>query len=179
MKQLYFFLFLFFLLVFEGVAFELLPSNLVVGHLLIIPHWIVIFLFLLAIFYDGDTTSYSVIYGIIFGLLIDIVYTSVLGVYMFAYPVTVYIIKELKNLFHTNFLVVFLLGTIGLIFADTMIHIVYSAANITDMNLINYLSNRLLPTVLANVIFLIVMYPIFKNRFIKWKKEQVDKGATF
>ncbi|MGM8212997.1 rod shape-determining protein MreD [Virgibacillus sp. W0430] len=179
MRQLYFSLILFFLLVFEGIAFELLPNNLVVGDLFIIPHWIFVFLFLMAVFYENNTNAYSIIFGIIFGLLIDIVYTGILGVYMFAYPVTLYIISNLKNLFHANFIVTLFLGIIGITIVDSIIHLVYIAVGIINIGWSNYLIYRLLPTLVGNLIFLIAMYPIVKNRFIKWKSEQLDQGTAF
>lgn len=174
MKKLYLFLILFFLLVFEGIALELLPSKLAVGDLLIIPHWIFIFLFLMSVYYEKESIFYSIIFAITFGLLIDIVYTGILGVYMFVYPVALYLLNSLKKLLHENFLVILVLSGIGIIVTDGMIHIVYTVIGITNMEWLNYLIYRLLPTVLANLIFLIVLYPIMKSRLIKWQKEQVD-----
>lgn len=172
MKQLYFSIFLFLLLALEGIAFELLPSTFVDGNLMFIPHWIYIFLLFIVLFYDNEFTYYSIIYGIVFGLLIDIVYTDVLGVYMFAYPVSLYVIKELKNFFHTTIYITIILGIIGLAITDIIILTVYLAVGIVDISWASYFTYRLLPTIVANIIFLLFLYPMLKNRLLKWQEEE-------
>src|SRR5690625_651119 len=100
MKRLYLPLILFLFMVLEGVALELLPANLVMSNSIIVPHWVFIFLAFIAIFFDEENTYYSILYAVIFGLLIDVVYTGVLGVYMFSYAVSVYVIYGLKKMIH-------------------------------------------------------------------------------
>lgn len=79
MKHLYLPLILFLLLITEGVALEILPSSIVLSDTLIVPHWVFICLIFIAVLYDNENTYYSVLYALIFGILIDIVYTGVLG----------------------------------------------------------------------------------------------------
>src|SRR5690625_7032993 len=87
MNRIYLPLVLFLVMVLEGVALELLPATVTDGKLLIISHWVLISLVFSAIFFDDEHTSYSVVYAIIFGLLIDIVYIHILGIYMFTYAI--------------------------------------------------------------------------------------------
>ncbi|WP_193433359.1 rod shape-determining protein MreD [Virgibacillus necropolis] len=175
MRRLYLPLVLFFFVILEGVAIELLPASFVMSDLLIIPHWVFIFLLYIALFYDNDRTYFSVLYGAIFGLLIDIVYTGVLGVYMFAYAFTIYVMHGIRKLLHSNIYVTILLGIIGILFADFTIYLVYSVVGLTDMVLEDYMLYRLLPTIIANLLFLLVLYPITKNRLSKWQDEQITK----
>lgn len=163
MKRLIFFPILFLLLIFEGIALKLLPEMLININLLIVPHWVFIFLVLMALFYDRSITYYSIIYACFFGLLVDVVYTNVLGVYMFAYPVAIYVIYLLKGVFHTNFYTSILMTTIGLCVTEIIIHFIYLTVDITDMLWLDSVVNRLLPTILANIILLIILYPLFKN----------------
>ncbi|MFZ3576408.1 rod shape-determining protein MreD [Virgibacillus sp. DJP39] len=175
MKRLYLPLILFVFVILEGVAIELLPSDLVMNNLLIIPHWVFVFLLYMAIFYDSDHTYFSVLYGAIFGMLIDIVYTGVLGVYMFAYAFTIYLLHGISKFVHGNIHVTILLGIIGIMFADFIIYLIFSVVGLTDMVLANYLLYRMVPTILANLLLLIVLYPIIKNRLIKWQDDQISK----
>lgn len=176
MKRLYLPLILFLILNLEGVALELLPNFLVNTSSLIVPHWVFVFLLFMAIFFDDEDTYYSIIYAIIFGLLIDVVYTGVLGVYMFSYAIVIYIIHELKRLFHANLFVTMILGLLGIALADISIYIIYSVIGMTNMLWGDYLVYRLLPTVLANIIFLIIFYPISKNKLMHWRKDRVSEG---
>ncbi|MEC5422043.1 rod shape-determining protein MreD [Virgibacillus sp. C22-A2] len=178
MKRLYIPLFLFLFLVLEGVALELLPVNLVMSNLYIIPHWVLVFLVLIAIFYDRENTYFSVLYGLIFGLLIDIVYTGILGVYMFSYGMVIYIIHGLIKLLHGNIHVSLLLGVTALVLADISINTVYTVVGITDMLWKDYFMVRLIPTVLSNLVFLLVLYPIMMKRLDRWGREQLTSSNS-
>lgn len=178
MKRLYLPLILFLLMILEGVALELLPAKLIIGSILIIPHWVFIFLVCIAVFYDEENTFYSVMYGAIFGLLIDIIYTGVLGVYMFTYAVSVYVVYGLKKMLHANLYATLLLSFIGIVLTDVMINFIYSVVGIADMQWGSYLLYRLLPTVLANLLFLLILYPFFKNRLVTWRKERLNRNNT-
>lgn len=175
MKRLYLPLILFVFVIVEGVAIELLPASFVINDLLIIPHWVFIFLLYMAIFYDSDQTYFSVLYGALFGLLIDLVYTNVLGVYMFAYAFIIYVVHGIRKLLHGNIYVTILLGIVGILLVDFTIYLIYSVVGLTDMALVDYLEYRLIPTILANLVFLLILYP-FKNRLLKWHDEQIKKN---
>lgn len=171
MKRLYLPLILFFFVVLEGVALDLLPVQLLSAKTIIVPHWIFVILVFTSLFYDKENTYYSIVYGVIFGLLIDIVYTGVLGVYMFSYGFVIYIIHELRRLLHANFYAVTIIGIVGLSITDLFIHTVFKMIGFADVTWEEYLLLRLLPTVLANLIFLIILYPIFKKRLLNWGSE--------
>lgn len=173
MKRLYLPLILFVVVVLEGVALNLLPPSMVKGSIFIIPHWALIVLLYFALFYDRQNTYYSVIYAGVFGLLIDIVYTSVLGVYMFAYALVIFMVHSIRNRFHGNLLSVFILGLVGISLADAIIHTVYSLAGLSSISWNLYLLHRLLPTVLANLLFLIAAYPFLARRLERWQQEQL------
>src|SRR5699024_1059049 len=81
---------LLFLLIFEGVALELLPNNLLNLSVIITPHWILVFLITLSFLYEEADPQEFIPYAIIFGLLVDIVYTDTLGVYMFDYGLALF-----------------------------------------------------------------------------------------
>ncbi|WP_206207823.1 rod shape-determining protein MreD [Virgibacillus profundi] len=178
MKRLYLPLFLFLFLILEGVALELLPASLIMSDYLIVPHWVFIFLVYLAIFYDEENTYFSVVYALAFGLLIDIVYTGILGVYMFSYGLITYIIHGVKKVLHGNFYVTVLLGLMGLALADISINGIFIVVGISDMLWKDYFTYRLLPTVISNLVFLLVLYPVMVKRLIRWSKEQLAGRNT-
>ncbi|WP_106497019.1 rod shape-determining protein MreD [Lentibacillus sp. Marseille-P4043] len=171
MKRLFIPLILFLVVILEGVALELLPTRLVTGDFLIIPHWALVFLVYVSMFYDKENTYSSVFYGIMFGMLIDIVYTGVLGVYMFTYAFVIYIVQGLKKLLHANIYVTILLGIFGIILGDFTIYIIFSVIGITEIAWQHYIIYRLLPTVLANLLFLLILYPLVRRPLIKWRDE--------
>lgn len=178
MDKIYLPLILFLLLTFQGIAFDLLPNFLVNGSTFIIAHWVFVVLILITLYYDQNQSYHAILYGIIFGLLIDIVYTEVLGVYMFTYATIIYLIHTLQKTINVNFYVTIVLGLIGIALVDASIYIIYSVVGLTNMLLGEYLFHRLLPTVLANIIFLIILYPVLKRVFVKWGNWHLSKRGA-
>ncbi|MFD1171410.1 rod shape-determining protein MreD [Oceanobacillus picturae] len=178
MKRLYLPLILFLFLVMEGVALDLLPGSLLTGDLLIVPHWVLIYLVFITIFYDKETTYFSIIYALTFGLLIDVVYTGILGVYMFSYAFAIYITHLLNKMLHGNIHVSILLGAVAVILSDISIHVIYLVAGVNDMMWKDYFMTRLLPTLISNLVFLVVLYPIVVKRLTTWGQEQLSRSNT-
>ncbi|MFD2759554.1 rod shape-determining protein MreD [Lentibacillus juripiscarius] len=170
---------LFLLLVLEGVALDLLPFSLVESDVQLVPHWVLVFLILKIIFFDREDTYASVIHGFIFGFLIDVVYTGVLGVYMFSYALVVYLIHGLAKVLHANFFAAMLLSITGVALTDVFINIIFSVAGISEVVWSDYLIFRMLPTALANGLFLLLLYPLLASRFVKWKEERFSGGSGY
>ncbi|WP_010651044.1 rod shape-determining protein MreD [Oceanobacillus massiliensis] len=177
-KRFYIPLILFLLTILEGVALELLPPDLVKNNMLIVPHWVLAFLIFVAVFYDRDNTYHSIVYGLIFGLLIDVVYTGVLGVYMFSYALVLYIVHGLTKLLQGNIYVLLLLGMLGVCLSELSIYLIYTSAGLIDMVFENYLMDRLLPTVLLNLVFILLIYPFTAKRLARWEREQLTGNST-
>lgn len=175
MKRLFFPFILFLLLVCEGIALDLLPAALTSAEIYIIPHWVLLFLVLVSLFYDAEETFYAIIYGVCFGLLIDIVYTGVLGVYMFVYPFSLYIVHLLKRFLQTNLLMTLFNAAIGIIVTEVLLLFIFSIVGIADISRAHFIVNRLLPTLLANLLFLVPLYFLLRKPFSKWGNVQFDK----
>lgn len=164
MKQFLFVIVLFLLIISEGIAIDFLPEAILASKRLITPHWVFIFLFIILMFYDHEESYYAIAYGIIFGLLTDIIYTDVLGVYTFVYPFVLYIISILKTYVNNNIIMLTILTIFGLILVEILLFVLYGAIGVGEMSITYFIQNRLLPTVLANVVFMFLLY--FLSR--KW-----------
>src|SRR5699024_8308420 len=134
---------LFVILITEGIALEILQSRIVLSDTLVVLHWVFICLVLIAVFYYKENTYYSVLYALIFGLLMYVVYTGVLGVYMFSYAVVIYVVHGAKKMFHSNIYVTMFLGIIGIVLAEIIINIVFSVVDISVMTWYEYTIYRL------------------------------------
>ncbi|MRH42977.1 rod shape-determining protein MreD [Aquibacillus halophilus] len=175
MQKFYLPLFLLALVVLEGVALDFIPNISVLDDLLVIPHWLLVFLVMVAVFYDQENTYFSIVNAILFGLLIDVVYTSVIGVYMFVYALTIYLIHGLSKLLHTNYFVVLLMTIIAVGIADIGIYFIYFFIGTMDIFWEEYMMTRLIPTILANILFFLICYPIVKRKLVKWSIVQFDR----
>ncbi|WP_110927087.1 rod shape-determining protein MreD [Bacillus massiliglaciei] len=127
-------------------------------HVLLIPRFMAVFLFFVTIY---GSRKYGMIYGAILGLGYDVVYTEILGVYMFLLPFLAYLLSKLMRVLHMNLWVVclvslFFVGVIELVSYE--INVVLS---FTAMNFGEFLTSRLLPTLLLNFVFILLFcYPL-------------------
>ena len=175
MKRLLFPLILFLLVVSEGIAIELLPPSLSSANMLISPHWVFIFLLLILLLYDTDETFFSIIYGVIFGLLIDVVYTGVLGVYMFVYPFTLYLMHLAKRFLQTNIYMTGLITIVSLFIVEVLLFFIYSIVGTVQKSFVQFLLHRFLPTTLANILFFIPLYLLTAKKLNQYRQEQLEK----
>jgi rod shape-determining protein MreD len=178
MKKLYLPLILLLIVSLEGVATAMLPKQFIGGDTWLIPHWTLLFLVLVAMLYDLDDSYYSLLYALIFGLLKDIVYTDILGVYMFTYGFSIYLILELRRVLHGNIFVAALLGLLSIVFADVIGYLIYHVIGIAPMDFVTYLLHRLLPTLGANLIMLVILYLIFQKPLQKWSDSQLRRTTS-
>lgn len=170
-RWLYIPLIIFILIAIEGVSLELLPAIIVQSKSILVAHWALVFIVYVALFFDTRETLYSVYYAAATGLIIDIAYTDVLGVYMFAYGLTIYLVYLLGNVLQVNLIGTLTIGAIGIAFADFLIYIIYAFIGITFVTIADYSYYRLLPTILANIVFLLVLYPLVHQRFNRWSEQ--------
>ncbi|HLR14602.1 MAG TPA: rod shape-determining protein MreD [Bacillota bacterium] len=158
----------------QGVAIEIATSFTSMQDVYIIAHWVLVFVICISLLFDSESSYYGIVYGVIFGLLIDIVYTDMLGTYMLGYGLTMFILQGVKHVFFTNIYTTMLMVAVGIMVADLFIHGIYAMVGIVDIPFWVYVWTRLLPTVLANLIFLIVLYPFVYRRFPRWRMEYTD-----
>src|SRR5699024_2674548 len=134
-----------------------------------------IFLLLISLIYDTNDTFFSVVYGVVFGLLIDIVYTGTLGVYMFVYPFTLYVVHIIKRFLQTNMYMAVAVLAVSLFIIEVLLMLIYSIVDLIEVNNISFLLNRFLPTLFANILFLIPAYLLSVNKMKRLREEQLEK----
>ncbi len=161
----------------QGVAIEIAMSFSSMQHVYIIAHWVFVLLICIAMFFDTDHSYFAVGYGVLFGLLADVVYTDMLGIYMLGYGIALFIVQGIRKAFHANVYTTMLMLILGIIVADTFIHLIYTMVGIVDIPLWDYIWTRLLPTILANTIFLLLVYP-FVHKRLSHLKDALKEGTS-
>lgn len=149
---------LLFMLAFEGVAIELLPTSIKFAEIYLIPQWILMFLILVVAFSYHNQPIVPILYGALFGLMTDIVYTNILGVYMFVLGLSVYVAQLLNRLFQANLLMIIIIATVSLFVLEVSLLLIYTSLGISTMPFTDFLIYRLIPTWLANLLFIVIIY---------------------
>src|SRR5699024_3760312 len=115
MKRIFIPIILLIMLAIEGVAMELLPPSIKFASIYLTPHWLLLFLILVVTFAYPNESFIPIVYAAVFGLMTDIVYTGVLGVYMFMLALAVYIGQLLNRYLQTNFSMLLVISLASLV----------------------------------------------------------------
>lgn len=164
-------LFLFFFIM-ESIFVELLPVQHFNSNRIIVPHFLLIVILFFTIY--GNKT-HGIIYGFAFGLLFDIVYTEVIGIYLFMIPLIAYITSKMMQILQSNIIIVTIVSIVGVALLELGVYEMNYLIKITSMDFTTYTTLRLLPTLILNLAFtIIVAYPLkkfFEKYAIDLKKE--------
>lgn len=151
-------LFFLFLFVFESVFVQLFPGGAIHNDWIIVPHFLIVAIFFLTL-YGGEKKG--ILYGFIFGLLFDIVYTEIIGIYLFLYPFTAYLVTKMMKVLQTNIFLGSFMALTGVALLEIGSYEMNFLIHITNMDFKTFLSIRLFPTLLLNAAFIVVAaYPL-------------------
>lgn len=130
------------------------------GHLIyLVPRFLILFLIFMAIYYDRKK---AMIYGLIFGLINDIVYIDIIGLYTFLYPFICFIAGSTVKYIHQHLVVTTTLSLVLIAIIEVALYQFFALIGFTDISFAQFLNTRLIPTMIANVIFLVLLGGGFK-----------------
>jgi len=131
----------------------------------LVPRFVIVYLVFIAIYYDR---KYAIICGIILGLLCDMFYIDIIGLYAILYPLICIIATSLIHYVHRHIVTTMVLTLFLIALLDILSYGFASLIAITTIGFNEFMSNRLVPTMIANSIF-IIMFGWFFKRFMDSK----------
>ena len=145
---------------FESVFVELLPAELFKSSSILVPHFLMVAIIFVTVYISQ---KHGIMYGFIFGILFDIVYTEIIGIYLFMFPLVAYITSWIMRILQTNIILVSFVAILGVGFLELGVYEMNFLIGRTDMNFASFMDIRLVPTLILNLIFIIlVSYPLRK-----------------
>ncbi|TFE01028.1 rod shape-determining protein MreD [Jeotgalibacillus salarius] len=124
---------------------------------LLVPRFLVVFLIFLSFYYNRNA---SYVYAFVFGLMYDVFFTGVLGIYMFLFPLLIYISAMIVRVIYQNIAVSGLVTLVMIALLEWIVYQFNLLIGIADMNVETFLNQRLYSTLLFNAVFiLIAAYP--------------------
>ncbi len=137
---------------------EFLPTKVFGFERILVPHFLFTAILFLTIFVGKKQ---GIIYAAIFGLLFDIVYVEIIGIYLFLYPFIAYLIYKLLQVWQSNIITAFLAALLGISLLEIGVYEMNYLIHVTDLDFINFINLRFYPTLLLNAaITLIAAYPL-------------------
>ena len=173
MKRFLLPLLLFLLFVSESIFVDLLPSDSIGAERIFVPRFMMVALIMITTYYHWQHALY---YGIGFGLLFDVIYTDIIGIYMFSFALIVYLISIIMKVLHENLFVMFFVSIIGIALLELLVYGIYLLIGEIQMAWSTFLMNRLFPTVVLNGGFLILIFYPFKRLLVYLANSQQLKS---
>lgn len=158
---------IFLLFIIEGTVIPVFFPDRFGSEFLVVPR----FAFLVVIFgaiFLGRTTG--TIYGLLLGLFQDVIYTHILGIYIFSMGLTVYLLGFSYKVFQKNLFLLIITAIFGIILLDYLVYGIHTMVGITDLAHDRFLRERLFPSLLVNSTFLIIIAPFLRKLLVFLQK---------
>lgn len=151
---------LFFLLLFivESLFVQFLPSKLFGHSWILVPRFLFASLIFLTIFVGRKQ---GIIYAAIFGLLFDVVYIEIIGIYLFIFPFICYLAAKVMHILQANIFIAILVAIFGTALLEAGVYEMNYLIHVTNMDFMSFANSRLYPTVILNTAFILIFsYPL-------------------
>ncbi|KGR83416.1 rod shape-determining protein MreD [Lysinibacillus odysseyi] len=125
----------------------------------LVPRFLILYLIFISIYYNRKR---AVIYGLIFGLLYDVFYIDIIGLYSVLYPLVCFIAGWSIKFIHQHLLITTVLAVLLVAGMEVLLYEFFLLIDFTAMPFMEFLNGRLLPTIGANLLFLLMLGWAFK-----------------
>ncbi len=157
----------------ESIVPNFLPVYFFSQYVIIVPRILFIVLLFITVFYDEKQGQ---LYAFLSGVVMDIVFTEIIGIYIFWYPATIYLVRKVMKYWHNNLFVTGLVAFIAVTFLETGIFWIHAILNTVDVPFKYFVEHRLIPTLIFNfIIYLVFSYPL-KKRLVKLAKMKSEES---
>ncbi|MFK9091303.1 rod shape-determining protein MreD [Bacillus salipaludis] len=153
-----------FLFIFESLYVQYSPAEMFGHNRIIAPHFLFAGLLFLTIFVGK---KHGIIYAAIFGLLFDIVYIEIIGIYLFLFPFICYLVSKIMHIMQTNIVIAFLVSLFGIALLEVGVYEMDHLIHVTNLDFMSFIKLRFYPTLILNAVFIIIAGYPFKRLFEK------------
>ncbi|MCM3568402.1 rod shape-determining protein MreD [Neobacillus mesonae] len=154
-----------FLFIAESLFVQFLPADFFGQNRILAPRFLFSSLLLLTIFVGRKQ---GIIYAAVFGLIFDIVYIEIIGIYFFLFPFVAYLISKIMHVLQANMIVAFFVSMIGVALLEIGVYEMDYLIHVTSLDFLDFLNLRLYSTLILNAAFLLIfIYPL-KRFFEKY-----------
>lgn len=151
-------LLLLFVFLLENVFSIVVPTELFWENSIAVPHFLMIVFCFIAIYFSP---MQGIFYGLLFGFLFDIVYTELVGLYIFAYPLLTYLVYQAMRILQVNLFIVSVIVLLSVVALEYYAYGFLTLLGRAHVSAHSFFTDRLLATVLLNGIFLLlVCFPL-------------------
>ena len=125
----------------------------------LIPRFLIMYLIFISIYYSRNR---AMLYALLFGLLYDVFFIDIIGLYSFLYPLICLTASFIVKYIHQHLLVTTIMSLVLVAGLEIVLYQFFTMIGLRDMTFDAFISERLIPTMIANSIFLAVLGWAFK-----------------
>lgn len=126
----------------------------------LVPRFVIIYLVFISSYYSQRT---AIIYGLCFGLLYDVYHSDIIGVYTLFYTSICFFSSVTIRRVHRSAGTVMLMSLIMVLLLEVASYVFASFAGMTSIGFSSFWTTRLVPTMIANSVFILFVGWLFKN----------------
>ena len=115
----------------------------------------------------------ALVLAIFFGLITDLYYGSIYGLYMFGYILAVVVMDRCFKIFYKDKVMIFIIILVSTILIEIYVALIYGLIGFIQFNLIEFLLLRLLPTFIVNLLLLTILFPLML-KFLRKIQIKID-----
>ncbi|MCR2820539.1 rod shape-determining protein MreD [Lederbergia panacisoli] len=157
---------------FESIFVEFLPTGTLGRDWILVPHFLLVLLIMMGISFFRNRT---LIYAAVFGLLFDIYFTEIIGIYMVLFPIAVYISAKLAKTLFSNVFTALFTSILCVSLVETIVYGMNILVLRNSMEINEFAMIRLVPTLILNAVFFLIVYFPFNRFLLNRKKEELSE----
>lgn len=135
------------------------PIQLGDGIYYLVPRFLILYLIFIAIYYSRKR---AVTYGLIFGLLYDVFYIDIIGLYSVLYPLICFIAGSSVKFIHQHLITTTIISVLLVALMEVILYYFFFIIHFTSIPFSTFFISRLIPTIIANLLFLMILGWVFK-----------------
>ncbi|RIN96278.1 rod shape-determining protein MreD [Mammaliicoccus sciuri] len=140
----------------DSLLTRLSPLTLFNETFIIVPRLTFLYLLIIAVYKNPKV---AIILAIVTGIYTDIYYGGIYGVYTFGYAIFVIMMDKLFKVFYRDILMMVILLISSVVLLEIWVMVFYGFLGIASINIGSIILFRLIPTVVFNLICLIIIFP--------------------
>lgn len=131
----------------------------------LVPRFVIVFLIFI-VAYIGKRSA--ILYGIVLGLLYDMFYIDIIGLYAFLYPLVCLIAAMIIRQVHQHIVILMILSLFFVALLEVLSYGFASLISLTTIGTEEFVSGRLIPTIIANSLFIVIFGWFFRTLIYKY-----------
>lgn len=140
----------------DSLLTRLSPLHLFNETFIIVPRLTFLYLLIITVYKNPKV---AIILAIVTGIFTDIYYGGIYGVYTFGYAIFVIMMDKLFKVFYRDILMMVILLISSVVLLEIWVMVFYGFLGIASINIGQIILFRLIPTVIFNLICLIIIFP--------------------